>query len=292
MIDFSSLLDGLDAARRPPASRKDVERLERATELKLPVQFRDLMFVSDGFSLKSGDRFLDLAAIEEYWAGLKDFGIPQRWGYLPFTDFNDSNPYCICCNSPLQGMIAHVFHDDSARLEFRTLESFLLAFQGQTSDLSTDYSPLSKRRTENDIRVGLELIELSREMPDDVEQGDALRFAVSLLSENEISVFAELLNTGDEYTREEVLHRLHRMTSPNAVEIITAFNAEMRSFVTHCVNGLRQAGIDVVEVKDHCPRLEPGPVWLNLPVFFDRRQSPTIVQDIVERARHLMKLKG
>jgi hypothetical protein len=49
--------------------------------------------------------------------GVSHYGIPEVWGYFPFTDCNDSNPYCVCCNGPLRGRVVHVFHDDDPKLK-------------------------------------------------------------------------------------------------------------------------------------------------------------------------------
>jgi hypothetical protein len=39
-------------------------------------------------------KILPLAEVMPYVEGMRRYGIPQVWGYLPFTDCNDSNPYC------------------------------------------------------------------------------------------------------------------------------------------------------------------------------------------------------
>jgi hypothetical protein len=66
---------------------------------------------------------------------------------------------------------------------------------------------------------------------------------------------------------------------------------EVGEFSRQVVNALKQAGLTVAEVKDGCPRIEPGHVWLNIPMFFTHRRSPTILADIVQRARELIALK-
>lgn len=170
--------------------------------MTFPDELRQLYRFTNGvtideFSLK----ILDLKGMLEFQQMLKNAGYPQIWGYLPFTDSNDSNPYCICCLSPLTGYVVLVSHDDSAKLTHRGLNAFFVALSEllephlETEDwqehfdieeLRDDFS--SSDRNDSDREIGRKLLdvdhtfsELDIESVRYIERNDAFRFATSLM---------------------------------------------------------------------------------------------------------------
>jgi hypothetical protein len=80
------------------------------------------------------------------------------------------------------------------------------------------------------------------------------------------------------------------MKSPRAAGALRQYAAETAGFVADCVAALRAAGLDVTDVRENTPRLEPGPMWLNLPIWFHRRREPGIHDAVVRRAKELLAL--
>jgi hypothetical protein len=312
MDDLRAFFHAVGAAPNPGATAEELDAFEARTGLSLPPQVRDFYGSTNGLTIESGGwmKILTLAEVMPYVAGeampfvggVRHDGIPEVWGYFPFTDCNDSNPYCVCCSGPLRNRVVHVFHDDVPRLKFwdlgRFLDAVATAVAGKGEDrpeldrLPGEYTSDRKDRTEDEVRAGLELLRLAERLTD-VELHDALRFAIDLLSEGEVDEVVRLLETGDEYTAEEAAARLAAMKSPRAVDALRQYRRETARFVADCVAALGAAGLDVTDVKRDTARVRTGPsspyaIWLNLPVWFHRRREPGICNAVVRRAKELL----
>jgi SMI1 / KNR4 family (SUKH-1) len=263
MDDLRAFFHTVGAAPNPGATAAELDAFEARTGPSLPPQLRAFYKSTNGLTIGDGwpaarMKILPLAEVMPYVEGMRLCGIPQVWGYFPFTDCNDSNPYCVCCNGPLRNRVVHVFHDDVAALKFWNLGRFLdavaaaLVSKGedhpQVDRLPGEYTSDREDRTEDEVRTGLELLRLAHRLTD-VELHDALRFAIDLLSEGEVDEVARLLETGDEYTAREAAARLGVMKSPRAVDALRQYRRETARFVADCVAALRAAGLDVTDVR-------------------------------------------
>jgi SMI1 / KNR4 family (SUKH-1) len=309
MDDIRTFFHAVGAAPNPGATAAELDAFEVRTGLSLPPQLRAFYGYTNGLTIDDGGlrygsvrpaawmKILPLTEVIPYVEGMRQYDIPQVWGYFPLTDCNDSNPYCVCCNGPLRNRVVHVFHDDVAELNFWNLGRFLDAVAAavvskgedhpELDRLPGDYTSDREDRTEDEVRTGLELLRLADGLTD-VELHDALRFAIDLLSEAEVDVVARLLETGDEYTAREAAARLRTMKSPRAADALRQYRRETARFVADCVAALGAAGLDVTEVRQDTACLKPGPVWLNLPVWFHRRREPGIYDAVVRRAKELL----
>jgi hypothetical protein len=302
MDDLRAHFHAVGAALTPGATATELDAFEARTGLSLPPQLRAFYGSTNGLTIDGGGRMkiLPLAEVMPYVESMREYGIPQVWGYFPFTDFNDSNPYCVCCNGPLRNRVVHVFHDDVAELKFWDLGRFLgalaAAFVGEGEHhpepdrLPGEYTPDREDRTEDEVRTGLELLRLADGLTD-VELDDALRFAIDLLSEGEVDEVVRLLETGDEYTRREAAVRLGAMKSPRAADALRLHREETARFVAECVTALRAAGLDITDVRQNAACLKPGPIWLNLPAWFHRRREPGVYDALVRGAKELLAVK-
>jgi hypothetical protein len=299
MDDLGAFFHAVHATPNAGATAEELDAFEAHTGLSLPPQVRAFYGATNGLTIEGDGRMeiLPLAEVVPYIDGMRGYGIPEVWGYFPFTDCNDSNPYCVCCNGPLRNRVVHVFHDDVARLKFSDLGRFLDAVaaavvskgedRAELDRLPGEYTSDRKDRTEDEVRAGLELLRLAEGLPD-TELHDALRVAIDLLSEGEVDEVVRLLETGDEYTAEEAVARLGAMTSPRAADAVRQYRWETARFVADCVAALRAAGLDVTDVRQSTACLRPGPVWLNFPVWFHRRREPGICEVVVHRAKELL----
>jgi hypothetical protein len=243
---------------------------------------------------------LPLNLVADYVEAFHSFGIPC-WGYFPFTDSNDSNPYCVCLAGPVAGYVVRVFHDDTAAIAYRSLRSFLRTLleviatdeEGAALwDLPHELRSDTIDRTPADVATARALLAFADTLEEgSVERADANRWALTLFSEAEIADGIRLLDTGDEYRRAEALQKLGAMTAPQATEAIRAHQRETRAFARAVAKALRDAGIEVSEATDTSVCAEPGRVHLNLPMFFTHRKRPTILEDVVKRTRELIAYK-
>jgi len=204
MDDLQAFFHAVGAAPNPGATAAELDRFEARTGLSLPSQLRAFYGSANGLTIDGGGsryvsvrpaawmEMLPLAEVMPYIEGMRRYGFPQVWGYFPLTDCNDSNPYCVCCKGPLRNRVVHVFHDDVADLKFWDLGRFLDAVATAVASRGTghprldrlpgEYTSDREDRTEDEVRTGLELLRLADGLTD-VEQHDALRFAIDLLSE-------------------------------------------------------------------------------------------------------------
>ena len=309
MSDWVRLLDMLGVTPNRGATDAQIDVFEAQTGLTLPPELRALYERSNGFTIKRRGllRVHTLDEAANYAHALDQAGIPHVWGYFPLTDRNDSNPHCVCCAGPVAGYVVRVNHDDVAQIEYRSIDSLLAAIRGvleapggTNSDegpslwrLPQEFHPDTSDRTPEDIATAHRLLAFAETLEEgSIERADAERWAITLFSEKEVAEVAHLLDTGDEYRRREALAKLSRMTAPDALAAVQQHRREMREFCRRVVDAIRDAGLTVAEVsQDECPRIEPGHVWLNVPMFFTRRHSPTILADIVQRARELIAYK-
>src|SRR5215217_8218394 len=122
----------ISAAAAPTA----IAQMASAFGVTLLDGFARLWAVSDGMRGEGID-ILPLSAVSDY-ADIFEGG----FGYLPFTDCNDSNPYAVCCRGPLRGKIVHIFHDDQSVVVCRDLDRFLeLVIEARQSGDDVDRLP-------------------------------------------------------------------------------------------------------------------------------------------------------
>jgi hypothetical protein len=88
--------------------------------------------------------------------------------------------------------------------------------------------------------------------------------------------------------RDLAKHRLDKIGTPETREAVQAADDELAAFVEEAVRVLKQAGLDAHIVDRTSIRIDPGPVWLNVGVFFDRRQSSDVWEFLVERSKFFL----
>ena len=98
---IKDILKELDIDAPPGATESELSDFEHDTGLQLPESVRALYATCNGVVLRDGQlEILSLAGVRQHLDGFDQFGIPERWGYFPLTDNNDSNPFCVCCSTP------------------------------------------------------------------------------------------------------------------------------------------------------------------------------------------------
>lgn len=211
-------------------------------------------------------------------------------GYFPFTDENDSNPYCVCCKGPLRGWVVHMMHDNESQIVFRSLSNFL-AVISRASDLpkkrypaQSEFGDDRRTRTPLDVASGLATLQFAEKINDADFANQIIHFGLTLLSENELSEFMPYMEK-EWMTRRVALRQLVKMSNPVAVQAVSNFKAELAAFARRSVEALIRAGLDAEVVETENVRIQPGPIWLNLDVWFHERNSAGILDRVVERSR-------
>src|SRR4051794_6697035 len=170
MTDFGEFIRLGGVTPNRGATDAELAGFEAQTGLTLLPELRRLYAASNGLVVdrRGRMRILPLGEVAGHVRSFGSFGIPVQWGYFPFTDLNDSNPHCVCCDGPAKGYVVHVNHDDVAHIEFRNLDSFLAAVRrvmeagAETDDdddapslwrLPQDFSPDTSGRTPADVEA-------------------------------------------------------------------------------------------------------------------------------------------
>jgi len=180
-----------------------------------------------------------------------------------------------------------VYHDDSAELKFRSTLSFLKALKDAAEieyidELESEFA--AQERTENDINNAKHLITLAKTLAR-VEHTDAVRFAVTLFSTAHLPELKQILDSENSYYREAVITALQNIGTPEAKRLLFEHNNEYKRFVIRCSDQLYSAGLQTTIVDETKIRLDPGPVSLNMQIFFDKRDDPNIIAFLIERAK-------
>ena len=101
MNRFATLFDSLGATLKPGADAATIARAEEVLAVRFPEEFRELYQTTDGVVLADLQLEITPLATVRMYAGF----LAKGFGYAPFTDCNDSNPYAVCCDEPLIGFV-------------------------------------------------------------------------------------------------------------------------------------------------------------------------------------------
>jgi hypothetical protein len=302
MNRYTTLFDSLGATTKPGADPAALAHAEERLAVRLPKEFRELYRTTNGLVIPDLNlEFEPLSQIENY-AGF----LTKGFGYFPFTECNDSNPYALCCAEPLTGFVVHLYHDDEPVLACRSLGRFLdLLVERRQQMLAADVKQRSSlylhinrlegdlafdqpERNGDDARIGRELVRYAGSLaPTDVDRGAALKFATQMFGPGHEEELTHVLALGDEYTRESVLKRLQGLGTPAAEALLRRDAEEFDRFVAELAKAVEAAGFDVRRRPDrpHAWSIEPGNIRPNLEMSYALRHDPSFLAAWLERVR-------
>jgi hypothetical protein len=304
MSGVKTFFDSLEMKPGKGVSKTRLGKLEKALNVELPDDFRELYGLADGFTLEDGMEVHDVEQIESY---ADMFAGP--FGYVPFASCHDSNFYALCCNEPVRGLVAHLYHDDESKLICRGLGRFLdivaervlrmkaalgtdevdeVGEANRLDFIAGDLALNVRQRSEQDVRAARELVRLAATIdPEDMAHNEALRYAAHLFGEGQEDELAGLFDD-NEYVRGTALERLHHLGTPRARQVLAAHDADFTRFVDRMVDVLRGAGMQVRR-QDNAVTVDPGNIHLNAEVFYNDRRKPDVFEEMVERVRGWQK---
>jgi hypothetical protein len=302
---FQHFLQEFQIETRKPMSETALRKADSHLGFSVPESLCSCYLTCDGGQAKYGPEgsrsAVELLSLEVALGYDRVPGFFDAfWGYFPFVENNDSNPVCLCCKSPLTGYVVLVSHDDAPRLMFRSLEGFFRAaveyIQGgeffDTHELPSEFD--GPNRTKKDLSIARQLIDVVArgDTLNDQEHTDALRFACDLLSDEQVEEIAALLKDEDEYVREHVTKRLKRIPGAKARKALSQFESDFDAFVERCARKLQGEGIQASVQSPYGQktiRIDPGPIWLNMEMFYSKRNRPDVEDYLLERARFFME---
>jgi len=291
----------------PPRRKHSIEALTSDFVPVLPEELHALYTVCDGGRCERLGR-LRLVPLGEAARLAKTLcGWRPTMGYFPVFDDAPSDPCCVCTAGPLKGYVVFVNHDGLDVLLARSLSRFLnvLARTPAAADWRLEdalYEPAPPKhvpfefagpeRTAEDLSAARKLLKIAESsVGADDEYVHLFEMALKLLSDQQTGEIAALLKHHDHEVRRIAQERLAESKSPDAAAALRAADDELAAFVGKAVGVLKQAGLDAHVVGRTQIRIDPGPVWLNVPIFFDRRDKADVWDFLVERAKVFMGVK-
>lgn len=301
-MSFQAFCEAFQIKLAKAATPTQIEVAESKLGAPLPKSVRKIYEIANGGKARSELSSLEIYSIAN---ALKYARVPRffdaPWTLWPLIENNDSNPVCVCCTPPLTGYVVQMNHDDAPRLMSRSLENFFAvatAFVADgeyldTAELASDFE--SPERTKQDLAAAKRLIALAKK-PGVLEGEvltDALRFACDLLSDNDVEQIESLLDFDQSEVEEHVAARLARINKTKGRRAVGKAKKKptqetFDGFVVRCSDILTKAGFaaNVVEMYGkNTIRLDPGPVWLNMPVFYQERKRADFETHLIDRVR-------
>lgn len=293
MSNLATLLKSAGFRKRAGASLAAVARMEKKFGVQLPDEFRELWAYSNGMD---GDdiELLAVAEVEKY-AGIFTTG----FGYVPFTECNNSNPYAVCCREPLAGVIAHIFHDDESHLVCGGLKPFLKlvaeahASAEEVDQLTGAWAFDRPERPTRDAATARKLVRAAEKLDtDDPTRGEGLRFAAQLFGPGQEKALQAVAELGDEYVREAVQRRLKVLGTPAAKKALGTEEAAYKSFLKKFQKAFAAAGVKTEPTRQGAFCLRPGPVHLNFEMIYaDFKRRPDSLEEWVGRLKERLRKK-
>jgi hypothetical protein len=306
-VKKSTTLDAFCAAFRiapaRPASAKSLAFAESVLGSPLPDALRSFYETCDGGGSKGNESSLRLHSIKSSasYADVPGF-IDACWGLWPLVENDDSDPWCLCCRSPLAGYVVQVRHGDEPRLMFRSIDDFLRAAAeaADDGDFPDDDALPSQFDAAESTQSDLAAARLLRDMAlTDAsltadERTDAARFACDLFGDD-VDAISRLLEIESADIREHVSSRLKRIPGEKARKAAKSATDDFDTFVEARGQQLKTAGIaaSVVEMYGKKTiRLDPGPIWLNMDHFYAERKRADANDAFLESVRALVAPKA
>lgn len=127
-MDLRSFLTLTGTTRPRRATERAIGNAEKRIGQPLPGSLRSFYEQTDGVDLTAlgGLHLLSLDALIEHHGGLKVWGIPDEWRYIPFAWCEGtSDRLCVSTHPALDGRVVFVPHDDGPSVAFPDLEHLL-----------------------------------------------------------------------------------------------------------------------------------------------------------------------
>lgn len=268
------VIQSLDAKFRPGLSVGEIRDFETRTHLSLPPELREMYAISNGFLINKLEcELMSIERVEQYLNGFRICGITALWGYIPFTESNDSNPFCVLSYPLLKSYIARVYHDDLAEIKFRSLETFLTTLNSNATSLDHITSEFeSSLRTDVDSKIAGELMLLSRTLSGS-NYIDAIRFALTLYSEKNLNEIQEAIQDTNTCVRDAALNKLRTIPTRKAFEILNRHSNDPLEFAKRCAALLKHSGINATVVHGRVIQINPNGRSIALDKIYSKRRD-------------------
>lgn len=284
-----------------PAKAECITAAERALGRPLPPSLRAFYTVTDGLELDALGwlRLLRVADLEPHATGLRSWGVPDEWGYIPIAWCEGtSDRLCISTHPHLDGRIVLVPHDDGPRLLFSDLAPLLTELVAQGAgrrrrdagwdlhSLRGDYASRPLERSERDAADARALLDRYRarlaENGADVIAEHAVAFACTLLPPSEVETLLGLIDILVPYER-HATDRLRAIGTPGARAALGGYYDALVALAERLSGIARAAGHDATITPDEEERVgsllvrtSARPMHLSVQHWYARRADPAL----------------
>jgi hypothetical protein len=308
--EFTALLAGLGFDVAAPKRKHSIQKLTADLALEMPTDLISLYSACDGGECRNLNlRIVPLQEASDLAVTLQ--GIYPTMGYFPFVKNINGEYSFLITTGPLTGYVVMVHHDGPHEFKARSLRGFLETLAKNRNSQNwrledCDYSGgrppehvpfelAAQARTSGDIEAAKALLQLAEQRVHAEDGADEyahlFELALQLLPDEQSLEMVPLLQHRDH----EVRHLAERRLAPiETTEVIAARKAaadEFQAFMVQGVEVLRENGLDAHIVNATDIRIDPGPVWLNVPVFFNRRHESDVWEYLVDRATFFVSLE-
>jgi hypothetical protein len=239
----------VDADLELGATPEQIAVAEAELGFSLPPSVRSLYTICNGMTVSTPTEEIRLLSLEEavslfhrlidFYKGALPY-ISDHFQFFPFTDFNNSNHYAVCCTEPLIGRIVHLLHDDFEYLAFRSLRSFLRTlwcvvhneYHHDLLEEWCDFAQSNPARTPEDDLAGMDLLRIAAS-PETSQEWAHLwrRWAALLLAPERAKELWDIISVADEECRKVAVERLEYIETSGAAVVLEQYHWSKLKFL-------------------------------------------------------------
>jgi hypothetical protein len=308
---FAALLVEAGFDLVPPQRKHSIGELTADLSLEMPSDLISLYSTCDGGECRN----LNLRIVplqEAIDLAMTYQGMYPVMGYFPFVKEINGDYRFLCTTGPLEGYVLWLHHDDLHEFKARSLRGFLEVLANNRNSAGwwledgtygaegrprghVAFEMAGKSRTTSDVMAAQALLKLAEQRVDAEDGADEYAhlfdLALTLLPDEQSEHIVPLLKHRNHEVRQVAQFRLAGVETPDVIAARREAAQELAAFVAQAVEFLRQNGLDAHAVNGTDIRIDPGPVWLNMPGFFDRRNQPDVWDYLLERAKTFVSLQ-
>lgn len=235
MNELAAFLDRFGVEASPGRRLDEIAEAAAQVGLDFPDELVAYYSHANGFMDDNAfsHTYLSLEIATQTCKLMRDFGIPEVWGYFPFFESDTGDFMCVCCASPMRGMIVRVRHDDSPAVLFSSLENYFAAaakvsdeFELRLVDVETEFPVRRSRPRTTSIADEL----LAMQGLDDLEQEMAQCFAASLYGPEDVEKLSKLLRTAQPDAVGTVLERVRGIGGEGVQPVLGEYRSQLERF--------------------------------------------------------------
>jgi len=281
------LLQAVGFSLTEPMPSSELEAQLAAFPIPVPSELRDLYATCNGgYSEAYALQIIDAAES----CRMAHSSANHSMAYLPFIvrERYSDEPCCVCGMGPLMGFVVFSHHEEGTRFAAPSLEGFFRMLA------ETEPSPAwvneAHRCTADEFPAMRRLLALADKLVEstDYEFRELFCLAASSFPDEHLHDIVQLLQHRDWRVRQIAQERLHPVEDHRIVRALDELDYAVGSFAHKAVDVLRAAGIRALIRNRYEIHVGTQQEWLNVRIFFDKRDSADCWDFLIEQATSLV----